>query len=154
MKTAAIVALLKEGKKPLVKITGDLWDDSFGTKGMLARITTCVEHRDDTHELRFDYTENKDHNLSLQGHNWYVYEDGRDTGKLGTIFEAGSMDQNDLTEDVYFDDAGDVPVELAEGNKILAEYLESGSTQPYVEWLEAKLEELVPNAMKTWTDEI
>jgi len=100
-------------------------------------------------------TRSKDHNLALQSHNWYIYKDGKDTGKLGTVFEAGNdMDPVELVEDIYFDDAGDVPVVLADGNKILAEYLKSGSTLSYVEWLEKQLDELVPNAMKPWSDEI
>lgn len=38
-------------------------------------------------------------------------------------------------------------------NPIFAEYLASESPLPYTEWLEAKLEELVPNCMKTWKED-
>ena len=44
--------------------------------------------------------------------------------------------------------------ELAEENKILAEYMKSGSALSYVEWLEEQLEELVPDCMKPWSDKI
>ena len=158
MKTQAIVDLLKQGKKPMVKITGPLWDDSWGDKGMLARIVSYVDQRDNDVELKFDYAENKAHNLSLQGHNWHLTGGG-----LGTAFEAGVMEEDDMTEEVYFSykeynsvskkndgPDGEVPVELAEENKILAEYVKSGSALSYVEWLEQQLEELVPNCMKPW----
>lgn len=150
MKTIEIVALLKAGKKPMVKLTGCPWDDSFGQPGMLARITGFKAHNDDTTELMFDYNEQKEHNLGLQEHNWYIRKDGVDTHQLGTIFEAGSMDPANVFEEIYFDDAGDVPVELADGNRILSFYLDSKSTLGYVEWLEQQLEDLVPNAMKPW----
>jgi len=38
-------------------------------------------------------------------------------------------------------------------NPIHAEYVASESELPYTEWLEAKLEELVPNCMKTWKED-
>jgi len=153
MKVADIVALLKEGKQPMVKLTDVLWDDSFGQKGMIARIISMEPHTDDTVKLFFSFKEHKDHNLALQCHNWYIYKDGKDTGKLGTIFEAGKeMDPVEMIEDIFFDDAGDVPVDLTEDNKILAEYLKSGSTLTYVAWLEKQLEDLVPNCMKPWAD--
>ena len=156
MKTADIVALLKDGKKPMVKLTACLWDDSWGQKGMVARITGFVEHQGETVELAFDYNEHKEHNLSLQEHNWYLPGDNAGSGQrqIGTKFEAGGMDANNVFEEVHFDDPGDVPVELADGSPILAEYLRSGSTLSYVEWLEMQLEELVPDAMKPWSDEI
>jgi hypothetical protein len=154
MKTAEIVKLLKDGKKPMVKLTNILWDDSFGQKGMIARITSFTEHQDDTTELMFEYNEQKAHNLSLQEHNWYVYKDGQDTGKLGTIFEAGSMKEDNIFEEIYFNDGDDVPVELADGSPILAEFLKSGSTLSYVEWLEKQLDELVPECMKSWGEKL
>ena len=153
MKTKDIVALLKDGKKPMVRLTGHLWDDSWNEAGMLARITAFTEQgHDDLIELTFDYNEKKEHNLSLQPKGYYIYKDGVDTGKTGTAFDAGQMDEKDIKEEVVFGEKDDVPIELAEGNKIIAEYMRSGSKVSYVEWLEAKLEELVPDSMKEWKE--
>ncbi len=153
MKLNDILALLKEGKQPMVRLTDVLWDDSFGQKGMIARVVSAEPHNDDTCKLFFSFKEHKEHNLALQCHNWYIYKDGKDTGRLGTIFEAGdSMDPVEMVEDIYFDDNGEVPVELADdgSNSILAEYLKSGSTLTYVAWLEKFIEDNVPNCMKPW----
>ena len=59
-------------------------------------------------------------------------------------------DPNNIHETVVFDQKDDVNVELVEEETPLAEYMASGTKVPYVEWLEAKLEELVPECMKTW----
>lgn len=140
--------LVKEGKNPLVRLTGELWDDSFGQKGMIARVTKAVdEPHDDLVSFTFDYNENREHNLKLDNPNWFIGS----SGKTGTAIEAGHFENpNNLIEDVIFDPSDPVPVELVEENTILVEYLASESEVPYVEWLEAKLEKLVPEAMKTW----
>jgi hypothetical protein len=120
VKTKDIVALLKEGKQPLVKLTGSLWDDSWGDKGMIARIVGFRENHDDGEpmvEIEFDYNDHKAHNLALQSHGYYIWEDGRDTGKTGTAFEAGMMKEDNIHEGVHFMlecDGAEVPVELAD----------------------------------------
>lgn len=155
MKTKDIVALLKDGKKPMVKITGDLWDDSWGCAGMLARIVSFTDASagdDEMVEMEFDYNENKAHNLAVQPRGYYIYEGGCDTGKTGTIFEAGDMEESNIHESVIFEVEGvnaDVPVELAD-SPILNEYLKSGSKLPYVEWLEIFINCNVPECMKPW----
>jgi hypothetical protein len=140
MKTKEIVALLKDGKKPVVKILGALWDDAWGEKGMLARIVSFKENHADGDpmvELEFDYNENKAHNLSLQSHEYFL----RNGEGKGTAIEAGVMKEDNI------------PVELAD-SPILALYTKSGSNLSYVQWLESKMEELVPECMKDWKEGI
>jgi hypothetical protein len=151
MKVEVLKALVGEGKKPMVRLTGSLWDESFGHKGMLARVisTTDATH-DDLVAFVFDYNENRDHNVALDQPNWYLR--CGDNSKMGTAIEAGHFnDPNNLTEEIVFDPQEPVPVELIDDETPLAAYLASGSKMPYVEWLEATLEDLVPNCMKTWT---
>lgn len=157
MKAKDIVALLKEGKQPLVKLTGSLWDDSWGEAGMLARIVSFKENHLDSVEpmveLDFNFDENKAHNLALQSHGYYLRGD-EFPKKTGTAFESGLMNEDYIHEEVHFmldGDGSDVPVKLAD-SPILAEYAKSGSKLSYVEWLEAKLEELVPDCMKDWKE--
>lgn len=137
VKARDFVAMLKEGKKPLVKLTDMLWDESWGAKGMIARITKFIEHPHDGNdmiELDFDYNENKEHNLTLQSHGYYL----RSGEGTGTAFEAGMMNINNIHEGIYFELSQDVPVVLAD-SPILAEYVKSGSKLAYVEWLEDEL---------------
>lgn len=137
-----IVELLKQGKKPVVKLVNQLWDDSWGDKGMLARITAYRENNHDSPEtmieLDFDYNEFKEHNLALQSHAYFIYKDGHDTGKLGTAFEAGMMDEKDIKEQVFYMLSDDVPVEITD-SPLLSEYTNSKSKMSYVEWLEDEL---------------
>lgn len=152
MKAKDIVALLKAGKKPMVRVTGSLWDDGWGEAGMLARIVSFKENHQDADgamvELKFDYNENKAHNLALQSHEYYLRAGGK-----GTAFESGLMKEDDVNEEVYFmldGDGSDVPVELAD-SPILAEYLKSGSALTYVAWLEKFVDDNVPECMKSWS---
>lgn len=152
MKAEVLQALVKQGKRPLVRLTDNsLNEDSFGNEGMIARVITAS----DTDQygvivFEFDYNENKEHNLALQSHGYYLHGDSE--GKTGTIFEAGLMKESDIREKIYAD-AGEefnLSVELIAEDTPLGEYIASGSKVPYVEWLEGKLEELVPDCMKTW----
>jgi hypothetical protein len=153
VKAKDIMGLLKDGKKPLVKVTGALWDDAWSEAGMLARI---VAFKEDTHdeemvEFTFNYNEHKAHNLALQGHTYYL-NSVNEPRKLGTAIEAGLMKEEDLHEEVHFmleGNGSDVPVELAD-SPILAEYAKSGSKLSYVGWLEDFIETNVPNCMKPW----
>ena len=147
MKVKDILTLMKDGKKPMVRLTSSLWDDSWGGAGMLARITSWNDSHDSgLVDITFDYNEQREHNLGLQSHSWFIGSDG----KTGTAFEAGHMDEKDIKEDVTFDLEDDVPVVLTADNPILAEYLKSGSTLTYVAWLEKFIEDNVPNCMKPW----
>jgi predicted RNA-binding Zn-ribbon protein involved in translation (DUF1610 family) len=148
MKIEVLKKLVQEGKRPMVRLTDALWDESFGRKGMIARVTSAADQsHDDLVEFVFDYNDNREHNLRLDQPNWFI----GDTGKQGTAVEAGHFkDPNDLKEEVVFDPRDEILVEIIADETPLAEYLASGSKVPYVEWLEAKLEELVPECMKSW----
>ena len=145
MKATVLMDLVKSGKRPVVKVTGLLWDEAWGEEGMIAEVTSASgPDGDGCVSFTFDYNKFRETNLPLQSHTYYL----KDTGQ-GTAFEAGMMDEKDIQEDVMFQDTDDLPLELAEEG-LLGEYFESGSEDSYVKWLEGKLEELVPNAMKTW----
>lgn len=131
-----IVAMLREGKKPLVKVTGLLFDDAWGEIGMLARIVSSSSRTDGTIELWFDYNENKVHNLALQSNQYYL-----NGGGMGTAFQANMMNEKDIHEKIYFMAQGkgsDVPVELAD-SPLLSEYCKSGAKVSYMQWLEDEL---------------
>lgn len=133
-----LIKILKEKGKVLVKLLSNPWDESWGEKGMIAEISYLGEKHAD-HEFHYDYNKYKEHNLPLQGHDWFV---GRD-GKTGTAFEAGKMDINDIHEEVYHE--GHVPVEIIETG-FLAEYIkkvEEGCKKTYIEWLEYNLESAI-----------
>jgi hypothetical protein len=36
MKTQELIALLKAGKQPMVRLTNELWEESWGQKNMVA----------------------------------------------------------------------------------------------------------------------
>ena len=147
MKVKDIVALLKEGKKPIVKLTDYIWDDAFGCKGMIARVLSFREdpNADDTIWFDVDYNENRAHNIALDSPTWYCKGE-----KLGSAIESGQFeDPNNLHEEVCFMSEDNVPVELAD-SPILAEYIKSGAKIPYVEWLEIFINANVPECMKPW----
>lgn len=152
MKTTVLRDLVKSGKRPVVKLTSYLWDESWGEEGMLAEIVKVGDpDRDGCVSITFDYNRFRDTNLPLQSNGWHL--DSAKSEKLGrstgTAFEADCMDEKDITEDVSFMEDDNVPVELAEVG-LLGEFIKSGSKGTYVAWLEAKLEELVPEALKDW----
>jgi hypothetical protein len=138
-----LVELVKAGKHPLVHITDHLWDESFGCKGMIARVIGYLDKTDTDGTIRFtfDFNENREHNLRLDEPNWNLAD-----GKQGSAIESGHFkhedcctDENDLKEEVYFGSTDPLPFELVKQNTHLAEYLDSGSKIPYVEWLEEQL---------------
>ena len=141
MKTIEIINILKTGKKPFVVLTSNPWEESWGEKGMIARITK-FEEKDNMVKIWFDYNEKKEHNLSLQFHGWHI---GGTTEKTGTAFEAGKMNINDIQESVYFEYEDPFPAVICEVGP-LKDFTETKTTQSYVEYLEAKLNEL--NAIK------
>ena len=127
MKSTNLVELLKQGKKPLVKLLNETQDgEGWGEKGMLARILSWHYDVEDVIAFEFDYNENKTHNLALQGNNYHVYDHGAYKG-LGTAFEANFIkNENDIHETVYYVTHGngsDVPVEIAEGG-LITEYMD------------------------------
>lgn len=140
MDTKTIVELLQQGKKPIVKLTNNLWDDSWGEKGMIARIVSFKENHCDANEpmvsLMFDYNEHKDHNLALQSHTYFLNGGGQ-----GTAFEAGRMKEDNIHESVYFmmeGNGSDVPVDMIT-SPLLDEFAKSKTSMTYVEWLENEL---------------
>jgi hypothetical protein len=143
MNTKILIDLLAQGKKPMVRLTDEIWDESFGQKGMIARVTKYKEVPDCVAALTFDYNGHREHNLSLERINWYLKD-----GTLGTAIESGEFSDGNISEEVYVDDT--VQVELVEEDTPLSLYLEEGVEIPYIEWLEAKLDELVPDCMKEW----
>lgn len=103
---------------------------------MIAQIVSAANDGD-LIEFCFDYNANREHNLGLDQPDWFV---GRGIDKKGTAIEAGHFkDPNDLKEEVVFDAGADVPVELVEANGLLNEYLAEETKQPYVEWLEDRV---------------
>jgi hypothetical protein len=140
MKVETLKALIREGKKPMVRLTDLLWDESFGQKGMIARVVAAVDRgHDSLVDLSFDYNENRDHNLALDVADWFI----GNTTKKGTAIEAGHFkDPNNITEDIIWDPKDPVPVELVEAKSLLNEYLADNricSHGSYVEWLERKM---------------
>ena len=153
MKAGVLRRMLNDGKKPLVKLTGQLWDDSFGCEGMVARMTAVSEepmHGDEKplFDYRFDYNEHAVQNFALDKPEWYL----KGGDEKGTAVQAGIVEACDLFETVLFSDDEDVAAELCEGEGLADEYVHSrdASSMTYVQWLERKLEELVPEDRKTW----
>ena len=136
MKTKDIIELLKQGKQPFVKLTGQLWDDGWGETGMIARITSYREANEavgNLIEIKFDYNTHKAQNLALQSHSYFTTN-----GNTGTIFEAGLMKEDDIQEESFFAIDDEVPVEVVD-SALLLEYIEEKSAIPYVQWLEEEV---------------
>jgi hypothetical protein len=135
MKGKNLFSLVSTGKRPVVKITDFLWDESFGSKGMMAEVVSATApDSDGCMSFKFDYSKFKDTNLPLQSHDWFI---GRD-GKTGTAFEAGVMDEKEFSEEVVFGEDDDVSVEVVETG-LLGEYVKSGAVElgvTYTAWLE------------------
>jgi hypothetical protein len=87
--------------------------------------------------------------LALDEPCWFI----GGTSRTGTAIEAGYFKDGNIHEGIHFEMDQEVAAEFLDGDTPLSEYVASGSDKPYVEWLEAKLEELVPVCMKTWKRE-
>lgn len=113
MKKEILKALLDSGKKPLVRLTDVLWDESWGQKGMLAEVVSYKYDGmvDDSLSFVFDYNKHREHNLALQPTGYYL---SSKDDKTGTAFEAGVMkDITNIVEDVVFSGNEEVAVEVA-----------------------------------------
>lgn len=148
IKVTELEAIVKVGGRPIVILQDNLWDESFGEKGMIA-VVTGVQRKSydsfDDIQFVFDYSVAKEHNLSLQGHDWFLSSKGGETGKTGTAIEAGIISEDDFTEKVSFRADDDVPVTLRDEACPMAAYLISiesldGEKPTYVEWLEKEWE--------------
>lgn len=145
MKAKVLADLVRSGKRPTVKLLGFIQDEGWGETGMLAEVTSVAgPDEDGVLVFRFDYNKFRETDLPLQSHEYWIKGNTK-----GTAFEAGMMKMEDISEDCYLDENEDLDLEVVESG-ILGEYIKSGATIPYVQWLEAKLEELVPDAMKDW----
>lgn len=148
MKVEELVRMIREGKKPVVKLTDYLWDESWGEKGMVAEVVAVTDDDmgGDGYKMTFDYNRFKDMNLPLQSHNYWLKD-----GKRGTAFESGMMKADNITEEVYFGLGDDVPVTLSDSNPdIYWAYVNSGFNGSYVQWLEDTLNKLVPEYVRPW----
>jgi len=136
MNASLLYSLIREGNKPLVKITKPLWDESFGDKGMIARVISARERNDNLLEIVFDYNEHRDHNISLDEPNWFI----GNTGEKGTAIEASFFSNpNNIQEEVLFEHNQDINVELIDNSPLLSQYVEyvsKGFEGTYPEWLE------------------
>ena len=139
MKIETIIKMLKSGKKPLVKLTDELWDESWGQKEMLAEITEYRYENEEEGHFTFDYNKHKNHNLALQPRGYYL---DTDTGRTGTAFEAGIMDEKDIKEEICLMLNNDIPCVIPDTNSLMQTYIHSKSPLSYVEWLEKELTEL------------
>jgi hypothetical protein len=138
MKVQELVAILESGKKPLVKLTGDLWSESFGRKEMIARVIRVKPpNESNCIEFTFDYNEHRAHNLALDRPNRWVGTQGR----TGSAIEARIFDDpNNLFETVFFDYDANINAEFT--GKLMNEFIqEHGPSDKltYVEWLEKEL---------------
>ncbi len=144
MKYNELKTILSAGKQPIVKFNDVGYEFfGFGVVGMVAKITKVMSEGPDSEcaGLTVDYSVAKEHNLSLQTHDFWV----GNAGKTGTIFEAGRMKPEHMQEILYVEmsDKFDLPFELVLGNgEPLAEYMKEKSDlafkMTYVEWLESE----------------
>lgn len=144
MKASELLKMLNDGVRPTVKLTDKLWDDSWGDSGMIATITSFYTRDEGDYVfmwLTFDYNKQKEHNLSLQSHSYYIYTNGTNSG-MGTAFEAGAMKLDNITEESCFELSPtdqELPFNIA--NVFVDLYVKSGSKDSYVQWLEDSLRE-------------
>ena len=141
-----LLDLHAQGKRLMVKFTKDIEDVEcfFGAPEMLATIMSFVVVND-LYKITFDFSANREHNLALQSHNWYVYKAGCDR-RTGTALEAGHI-KPDLIDHCYFDADMDMPFvlpDLEDKDSPLSRYLVWSAANPghkatYVEWLEGEL---------------
>ena len=131
---------LDTGVKVTVRVLKELWDESISAPGMLADVT-FINQDDELIKFRFDFNAHKDTYLKLQTSGWFL---GSDRG-TGTAIEASIVKENDIFEDVYFDDNDVVPVEIVADGPC-ADYLKDkkdGKTDKnYLEWLEDEVRAL------------
>lgn len=138
MNSSLLYSLIKEGNKPMVKITGCLWDESFGNNGMIARVISAIESDDNLLKIIFDYNEHRDHNISLDEPNWFI----DNTEKIGNAIEAKHFpDPNNMQEEIIFEHNQDIHVELIDNSNspLLSQYVTyvtDGFKGTYSEWLE------------------
>lgn len=132
IKAKDLAELVQSGTKVTVKISDDLWDESWGCQGMVADIAWVAKNEgDNTYNFSFDYNPYRENNLALQPRNYFLKKGG-----TGTAFEAGMMDE----EEVVYDSEEEISVDVVLTG-FLAEYVASKSDVSYTEWLEKQLEE-------------
>jgi len=135
-----IVEIIESGKKPLVRFTLRLWDESFGNKGMIARIESAIFKPHGLISIQFNYNEFREHNLNLDQPNWWIGS----TNTLGTAIEANHFtDPKNLIENIVFDPRDNVGIEFVEENNLLSEYIKEKENKTtsldYISWLEKKI---------------
>jgi len=139
MKVKDLIELLKSGAQPVMRFTNsleDFLDESVAEKGMIAKVLRFKATDHDCIEIVFDFSVAREQNIALMTHDWIIHSiDGKE--KLGNPLEAKFI-KEDLLESDYFNpnDWHELPLEPIEEGSPLNAYLQSKSTQSYVEWLE------------------
>jgi hypothetical protein len=159
MKVQVLIDVIKSGKKPMVRLLDEVYE-SWGQKGMIAEITSAVEHKHGF-ELTFDYSCAKEANLALEDHGYFIWENGVDTGKTGTALEAGMREPDEFTEDFSLDPEDDIPVEMIDLDDMdspMTHYLRHKATFPdnkqtYVEFLEGQFRAMAHEHMHPTAEE-
>lgn len=132
MNAEKIFEFLKSGKKITVKAKDnvyDFFDESLDPK-MLARIHHATEE-DGLLKLVLDLSGFEAHNKSVAKPDWYIGSEDR----MGIWMETKHYPQDGL-EIVYLPIEGELPFELVIDDSILKDYVDSGTTDSYIEFLE------------------
>lgn len=145
--------LLADGKHPLVRFTGVLSEidyECFAEVGMIAAVVSSVL-KHDFYEVTFDFSVAKEHNLSLQSHDWFLPTGPDEADRLGTIFEAKLMKEDYIVDHMGFMDDDELPftiIDLEDESNPLSQYMRHRDLFPdpkptYVEWLESTVKRVV-----------
>lgn len=136
MKMNELLALLKEGQKPIVTFKPGIEDvEGYPEVGMRAQLVGCpeVNTSDNTLKLTFDFSAFDDFNRPFESANYY----GSNRQPNLTAREAGYYSEQ---ESFYFMLDEDVEhnfvLDDTESLRLYAEYRKSGFSGTYVQWLE------------------
>lgn len=132
MNAKKIIEFLNSGKKITIKVKEniyDFFDESLDPK-MLAKIHHAIEE-DGSLKVVLDLNGFEEHNKSVARHDWYIDSEDR----MGIWLETKYYPQDGL-ETIYLPMEGELPFELVLEDSILSDYVKSGTTDSYIQFLE------------------
>lgn len=100
MKTIGdLIQACREGKKPILKVIGYVWDEFELDEGCLLRVTGYIGLEDGSHHFKYNFDEFKEYNRKLLQPNWNLSR-----SKKGTAEEWGAWD-NKFNAGLYLGEA-------------------------------------------------
>jgi hypothetical protein len=90
-----LIDACNRGEKPILKVTGLVWNEFELDEGSLLRVTGYAGIQHDCHAFTYNFDEFKDYNRKLLKPNWFL-----ENGGIGTAEEFGAWEKQNKV--LYF----------------------------------------------------